>query len=93
MNFAVVGNDTDFSLVWLNWVRRADLLKLTTTGGAGLIAGTGNGDPNDHTPDAYAARHAFSGRLAPIIRSAGKRGAVTATGVGLQPASTTVRFN
>ena len=73
----------------------SDKVKFTISGGAGLIAGTGNGDPNDHTPDASSERRAFNGRLASIIRSTGKRGLVrvTATGAGLKPATIAVRFD
>ena len=72
----------------------SDAAKFAITGGAGLIAGTGNGDPNDHTPDASPLRDAFNGRLAAIARSTGKRGTitVTATGAGLRSANITVQF-
>jgi len=73
----------------------SDKVQFTISGGAGLIAGTGNGDPNDHTPDASNERRAFNGRLAAIIRSTGKRGVVrvTATGAGLKPATIAIRFD
>ncbi|WP_119321773.1 beta-galactosidase GalA [Capsulimonas corticalis] len=70
-------------------------LEFTISGDAGLIAGTGNGDPNDHTPDASNERSAFHGRAVAIIRSTGTRGEVriTAQGADLQPASTTIGFD
>jgi len=72
----------------------SDKVKFAVTGDAGQIAGTGNGDPNDHTPDGSAERNAFNGRLAVMVRSTGKRGVVrvTAASIGLQPASITIRY-
>jgi beta-galactosidase len=69
-------------------------VKFSIAGDAGEIAGTGNGDPTDHTPDSSAARKAFNGRVAAIIRSTGKPGSlrITATAPDLQQASLTVRF-
>jgi len=66
----------------------------TINGAAGEIIGSGNGDPSDHTPDASHERAAFSGRLAAIIRSTGKRGAVsvTAKSPGLNPVTIVVKF-
>jgi beta-galactosidase len=73
----------------------SDKVTFTISGDAGIVAGTGNGDPNDHTPDASHERSAFNGRLAAVIRSTGKHGVVTvtATSPGLQPASTTVKID
>jgi beta-galactosidase len=70
-------------------------VKFTISGDAGTIAGTGNGDPNDHTPDASSDRCAFNGRVAAIVRSTGKHGVaqITAAAPGLQPASLTLRFD
>jgi beta-galactosidase len=72
----------------------SDKVIFTISDAAGLIAGTGSGDPNDHTPDASSERRAFNGRLAAIIRSTGKRRVVrvTATGAGLKPAAISIRF-
>ena len=70
-------------------------VKFTISGNAALIAGTGNGDPNDHTPDASYECDAFNGRVAAIIRSTGGRGSVrvTATGAGLQSSSIGIQFD
>ena len=70
-------------------------VKFTISGDAALIAGTGNGDPNDHTPDASHERDAFNGRVAAIIRSTGGRGSVrvTATSAGLQSSSIGIQFD
>jgi len=67
----------------------------TISGDAALIAGTGNGDPNDHAPDASLERDAFNGRAAAVIRSTGKRGIVKikASAPDLQSASMTATFN
>lgn len=73
----------------------SDKVKFTISGGAALIAGTGNGDPNDHTPDASSERSAFNGRLAAVIRSTGKRGLVkiSATAPGLQSSTVEIVFD
>jgi beta-galactosidase len=72
----------------------ANDVAFSISGPAGQVAGTGNGDPADHTPDASSERHAFSGCLAAIVRSTGKRGtaSLTATSIGLQPARISIRF-
>jgi beta-galactosidase len=64
------------------------------SGTGGRVVGTGNGDPADHTPDGSNERHAFSGRIAAIIRSTGKRGTanVTAASNGLHQATMSVQF-
>jgi beta-galactosidase len=67
----------------------------TIAGSAASIVGSGNGDPNDHTPDASNERNAFNGRAGAIIRSTGISGPVrvTATGAGLQPSSIRIQFD
>jgi beta-galactosidase len=72
----------------------SNTVTFSVSGDAGQIAGTGNGDPADHTPDASPSRQAFGGRLAAVIRSTGKGGVVTvtATSDGLQPATIRIRF-
>ena len=67
----------------------------TVSGSAGVIAGTGNGDPNDHTPDASPVRNAFNGHAAAVVRSTGKRGLVkvTAKARGLRSETISVEFD
>ena len=56
--------------------------------GSARLLGTGNGDPNDHTPDHAPTRAAFNGLAQAIVQSAGTPGPITVTvqGVGLAPA-------
>lgn len=48
-----------------------------TVGGAGQIAGVGNGDPSSHEPDRAAKRHAFHGRLMALVQAAERPGTIT----------------
>lgn len=48
-----------------------DLICFAVTGGA-EIAGTGNGDPNSHEPDAAESRKLFHGRAQVILRNNGQ---------------------
>ncbi len=71
-----------------------DKITFTVSGEAGKVVGSGNGDPNDHTPDGSSIRNAFNGRAIAIIRSTGEHGSavVTAQADGLMPSSIAVDF-
>lgn len=61
--------------------------------GPATLLGTGNGNPNDHTPNAAPARQAFSGRCLAVLRATDTPGdmIVTATAPGLPPAHIRLR--
>lgn len=61
--------------------------------GAGDIAGVGNGNPGDHSPNKAASRHAFGGRCMVIVGSEETPGtiAVTASARGLKSATIRLR--
>jgi hypothetical protein len=60
---------------------------------AGFVAGVGNGNPSDHTPDKASYRKAFNGLAMVVVGAAGHPGAirVRATSSGLAPAKITLR--
>ena len=60
-----------------NTIPLADQLVKFTTEGEGSIAGTDNGDQNDHVSLKKPERHLFYGKCMAIVQSTGKGGNIT----------------
>ncbi len=63
-----------------------------TINGGGRIAGTGNGNPADHSGDRASVKRAFHGRCVVLVQAGADAGTlqVTAMAAGLAPASATI---
>lgn len=72
-----------------------DLVQFTTSGGAAVVAGVGNGDASSHEPDRASQRHAFNGLCMAIVQAGDQTGEtiLTASAPGLKAASITIRVN
>jgi beta-galactosidase len=70
-------------------VPTADNLVTFEVGGAGRVAGVGNGNPGDHDPDKANHRHAFHGKCMVIVGAGQTRGSIllTANSPGLKSAT------
>ncbi len=64
------------------------------SGRAGLIVGSANGDPSDHTSNTSSQKRAFSGKAIAIVRSTGAKGQVQvkASSPGLESDTLTLSF-
>ena len=65
----------------------ADTIVTFTLTGDAALAGTGNGDPADHTPDKSPTRAAFHGKVMAVIAGGETSSTIviTATAPGLPP--------
>jgi beta-galactosidase len=70
-------------------VPTADNLVTFEAGGAGRVAGVGNGNPGDHDPDQATHRHAFNGKCLVIVGAGQTSGSIllTANSPGLKSAT------